>query len=103
MKSVADTTGDAVHRMEKFISTFLQGHAQMADEQEKALAVSTNKVQSRMSNLADLIEEAHEGTMELKATLQLLVPVVVNLSSRQAALEEVSSSFYIVASYSRSS
>ncbi len=101
MKSVADTTGDAVHRMEKFISTFLQGHAQMADDQEKALQVSTTKVQSRMSNLADLIEEAHEGTMELKATLQRLVPVVVNLSSRQAALEDVSSSFYIIACHWR--
>jgi hypothetical protein len=99
MKLVVDTTGDAVYRMEKFISTFLQGHAQMADEQEKALAVSTNKVQSRMSNLANLVEEAHEGTMELKATLQLLIPVVVDLSSRQAALENVSSSFQIIADY----
>jgi hypothetical protein len=89
MKSVADTTGDAVYRMEKFISTFLQGHAQMADEQEKALEVTTSKVQSRMVDLADLVGEAHEGTMELKATLQLLVPVVLDLSSRQAALEDV--------------
>ncbi len=99
MKLVTDTTGDAVHRMERFISTFLQGHAQMADEQEKALQVTTNKVQSRMMDLADLVGEAHEGTMELKATLQLLVPVVIDLCSRQAALEDVSPSFYIVACY----
>lgn len=93
MKAVADTTGDAVYRMEKFVSTFLQGHAQMANEQEKALEVTTSKVQSRMSDLAGLVGEAHDGTMELRATLQLIVPVVLDLSTRQAALEDVSSSF----------
>lgn len=96
MKSVADTTSDAVHRMEKFISTFLQGHAEMANEQEKALEVTTNKVQSRMTELADLIGEANEGTMELKATLQLLVPMVLDLSTRQEALEDVRVSFHLV-------
>jgi hypothetical protein len=94
MKSVADTTRDAAHRMEKFISTFLQGHAQMADEQEKTLEVTMNNFQSRMTEFADLVGEAHEGTMELKATLQLLVPVVLDLSTRQAALEDVGSSSY---------
>lgn len=89
MKSVADTSNDAAHRMEKIISTFLQGHAQMADEQEKALEVTTNKVQSRMKALADLVGETHEGTMELKATLQHLIPVVLDLSARQAAMEDV--------------
>jgi hypothetical protein len=93
MKSVADTTSDAVHRMEKFISAFLQGHAEMADVQEKALEVTTNNVQTRMSDLASLVGEAHEGTKELKATLQLLVPVVLDLSTRQAALEDVRHSF----------
>jgi hypothetical protein len=75
--------------MEKFISTFLQGHAHMANEQEKALEVATNKVQSRMNALVNLLKEAHEGTMELKATLQLLVPVVLDLSARQVAMEDV--------------
>jgi hypothetical protein len=89
MKSVADTSNDAAHRMEKIISTFLQGHAQMADEQEKALEVTTNKVQSRMKALADLVGETYEGTMELKATLQHLIPVVLDLSARQAAMEDV--------------
>jgi hypothetical protein len=96
MKSVADTTSDAAHRMEKFISTFLQGHAQMANEQDKALGVTTNKVQLRMGDLADLVGEAHAGTMELKATLQLLVPMVLDLSIRQAAMEDVSPSLYSV-------
>ena len=96
MKSVADTTSDAAHRMEKFISTFLQGHAQMADEQEKALGLTTNRVQLRMTDLAVLVGEAHAGTTELKATLQLLVPMVLDISSRQAAMEDVSSSSSIV-------
>jgi hypothetical protein len=99
MESVADTTGDAVYRVEKFISTFLQGHAQMAGEQEKALEVTTNKVQSRMADLANLVGEAHEGTMVLKATLQLLVPVVLDLSSRQAALEDVRPLLYMIVCY----
>ncbi|KAE9380530.1 hypothetical protein N431DRAFT_325106 [Stipitochalara longipes BDJ] len=90
MKSVADTTSDAALRMEKFISTFLQGHAQMANEQEKALGVTTNKVQLSMADLSDLVGEAHAGTMELKATLQLLVPMVLDISSRQAAIEDKS-------------
>lgn len=69
MKSVADTTGNAVQMMEKFISAFLQGHVEMADEQEKALAVTTNKVQSYMMNLAELVGESTEGLLELKAAI----------------------------------
>jgi hypothetical protein len=58
-----------------------------------------------MMNLADLIGESHEGALELKAAIvsrtihpslftshhqqQLLVPMVIDLSSRQTALEDV--------------
>jgi hypothetical protein len=69
MKSVADTTGNAVQMMEKFISAFLQGHVEMADEQEKALAVTTNKVQSHMMNLAKLVGESTKSLLELKAAI----------------------------------
>jgi hypothetical protein len=79
--------------MEKFIKTFLQGHAEMADEQEKALAETTNKVQLQINSLTDLVGEAKEDTVELKAILQILFPMVVDLHSRQAALEDVRPSF----------
>jgi len=42
-----------------------------------------------MTDLAGLVAEAYQGTMELKAALQVLVPVVVDISSRQDALENV--------------
>jgi len=89
IKSIVETSGDAVDRLEKFIIAFLKGHADMADEQEKALAVATTTVQTQMTDLAGLVAEAYQGTMELKAALQVLVPVVVDISSRQDALENV--------------
>lgn len=76
-------------RLEKFIVTFLRGHADMANEQEKALAVATTTVQTQMADLAGLVGETYQSTMELRAALQVLVPVVADISTRQAALEDV--------------
>lgn len=66
MKSVVESTDDAMQMVAKLMGTLLQGHAEMAAEQSNSLAVTTDKFQTRMTDLADTVGSTQEDAVELK-------------------------------------
>lgn len=87
------------------MQTVLQGNAEMAAEQEKALTTATNSFQRRVGEVNSVISETEASVLVIQDALvssfniyrepvsdlpqQQLVPMVIALHERQNTLEEV--------------
>lgn len=70
------------------MQTVIQGNAEMASEQEQALATATNSLQQRVGGINVIAGETEASVLAVKDALQQLIPMVMTLHERQDALEQ---------------
>lgn len=75
MRNVLASSGDVTQMMKSFMKTIFEGTATIANEHEKALDITTNRFESRMVNIYDMVSETEAKLGEMQAL------VVVSLTS----------------------
>ncbi|KUJ23082.1 uncharacterized protein LY89DRAFT_776894 [Mollisia scopiformis] len=88
VKSILSSGTDVLHMFKLSMQTVLQGNAEMASEQEQALAVATDAFQQRVGGINNAVGQTEASVLVIQDALQQLVPMVVALHERQNALEE---------------
>jgi hypothetical protein len=69
MKSILNSSNDAMRVMSTFVQTMVQGNAQIAAEHEVALEVATNRFQTRMGGIHAMAEETEIAFAAMRSTL----------------------------------
>lgn len=89
MKSILNSSNDAMRTMRAFLHSMVQGNAKMAAEQEQAMVISTGKFETRIGSINEMVGETETTVKLMKDTLEQLIPVVISLHERQDALDQV--------------
>lgn len=90
MRAILGSSKDVTQMMKSFVKMVLEGTASIANEHEKALDVTTNRFESRMVNIHDMVTDTELKLAEVKSlVVEAFGPMIVSLLERQDDLEKV--------------
>jgi hypothetical protein len=67
MRSVLTSSNDVTQMMKSFMKTILEGTASIANEHERALDLTSNRFETRMVGVHDMVAETEVKLAEMKA------------------------------------
>ncbi|CZR51965.1 uncharacterized protein PAC_01842 [Phialocephala subalpina] len=88
INAVRESGNDVMRMFKLSMQTVIQRNAEMAAEQEQALATTTNSFQNRVGAVNAIVGETEASVLVMQDALQQLIPMVMALHERQDALEQ---------------